>query len=66
MGIFDFNATPLAPPATKVVAQIKPSVRKSWELNGEEGWYIGPATEHYRCVQVYFPRTRATRPVNKV
>ena len=60
-GQFDFRATPLAPPGTRVIAHINPSNRKTWELNGEAGWYVGPAMEHYRCVTCYFPRTRTTR-----
>ena len=27
---------------------------------------MGPALEHYRCVLVYLPRTRAVRPVDTV
>ena len=60
-GNFNFAATPLAPPGTKVIVHVDPSVRGSWELNGEQGWYVGPALNHYRCVTCYFPRTRTTR-----
>ena len=65
-GIFNFSATPLAPPGTKVVALVDPTQRASWELNGEVGWYVGPALNHYRCVECYFPRTRATRTCDTV
>ena len=41
-GEFDFNATPLAPPGTRVVAHSKPAVRGTWAPNGEDAWYIGP------------------------
>ena len=37
------------------------TTRSTWELNGEVGWYSGPAMTHYRCLECYFPRTRATR-----
>ena len=60
-GNFNFQATPLAPLWTKVVANIDPQIRGSWELNGEVGWYVGPAMDHYRCVLCYFARTRTTR-----
>ena len=60
-GNFDFTVTPLAPPGTKIVAYIDPSDRGTWELNGEVGWYVGPAMDHYRCITAYFPRTRTTR-----
>ena len=65
-GQFDFNATPLAPPGTKVVTHIKPGERNTWELHGEKGFYVGPAIDHYRCVQCYFPRTRARRVCDTV
>ena len=60
-GTYDFKSTPIAPPGTKVVAHIDTTKRGTWELNGEVGWYIGPALDHYRCVTCYFPRTRTTR-----
>ena len=60
-GQFDFLATPLAPPGTKVVVHIDSKVRGTWELNGDIGWYVGPAMDHYRCVTCYFSRTRTTR-----
>ena len=60
-GNFDFTATPLAPPGTKLVAHIDPTNRGTWELNGEVGWYVGPAMDHYRCITAYFLRTRTTR-----
>ncbi len=41
-GQFDFNATPLAPPGTKVLVHSKPQKRGTWDFNGKEGWYIGP------------------------
>ena len=28
---------------------------------GTDAWYIGPAHEHYRCVECYMPETRSTR-----
>ena len=44
-----------------MIAHLDPTVRGTWELNGEQGWYVGPALDHYRCVTCYFPRTRTTR-----
>ena len=60
-GTFNFAATPLAPPGTKVVVYLDNTQRGTWDLNGEPGWYVGPAMKHYRCVSCYFPRTRTTR-----
>ena len=42
-GEYDFRATPLAPPGIRVVAHIKPTTRGSWDLNGTDGFYTGPA-----------------------
>ena len=58
-GNFDFNATSMAPPGTKVVIQLKPDNRPSWGSRGKEGWYIGPSPDHYRCVKCFIPLTRA-------
>ena len=65
-GTFNFSATPLAPPGTKVVAYIDPKARGTWDLNGETGWYVGPAMKHYRNVNIYIPRTRAIRTCDTV
>ena len=45
-GNFNFMATPLAPPETKVVVHIDPIIQGMWELNGNQGWYVGTALEH--------------------
>lgn len=65
-GQFDFQKTPLAPPGTRVVAHLTPDNRSTWEPNGEEGWTIGPSTEHYRCIRCFFPKSRAERNVQTV
>jgi hypothetical protein len=61
---FDFNKTPLAPPWTKVVIHLKPDQRASWSYHGEEGWYVGPSMEHYRCVKCYIPTAARERDVD--
>ena len=58
---FDFNKTPLAPPGTKLVIHKKPTNRKSWDFHGEDGYYIGPAMDHYRCITAYIPKTHSER-----
>ena len=60
-GDFNFTATPLAPPGTKVLVHEKPEVRPMWATHGSDGWYLGPALEHYRCYRVYVTSTRAER-----
>ena len=56
-GNHDFNSHPLAPPGSQVVAHEKSTHRKSWDLHGKDGWYVGPSTEHYRCVRIFIPET---------
>jgi hypothetical protein len=63
-GQFDFNATPLAPPGICILAHDKPNKRSSWAPHGEDGWYIGPAMDHYRCFRVYINKTKAERIVD--
>ena len=65
-GNFDFNATPIAPPGTKVQVQIKSGVRGSWSYHSEDGWYIGRSKNHYRCVQCFIPTTHQTRHADTV
>ena len=65
-GNFNFQKTPLAPPGTRVIAYTPPHKRNTWAPHGDEGWYVGPAMSHYRCVTCYFPKTRSTRIVDTV
>ena len=65
-GFFNFAATPLAPPGTKTLVHEKPEQRASWDPHAVEGWYVGPALEHYRCVKVYLPQTFSERVCDTV
>ena len=50
-GQFDFSATPLAPPGTKVVIHTKPGARNSWDLNGKRaGTLVPPCNITVVCV----------------
>lgn len=60
-GAFDYNATPLAPPGSKVVVHEKSQVRRTWAPHGVDGWYVGPAMQHYRCFKVYIAKTCTER-----
>ena len=60
-GIHDFNATPLAPPGTECIAHEKSRQCGTWAPHGQHGWYVGAAPEHYRCYQIYIPKTQGTR-----
>jgi hypothetical protein len=65
-GNFNCDATPMAPPDTKVLIHDKPQKRGSWDPNGVEGWYLGPALQNYRCYHIFATKTKATRITNTV
>jgi hypothetical protein len=65
-GQYDFNRTPTAPPGTRIIAHETPSKRQHWAPHGQDGWYIGPDLEHYRCYTVYITKTRGERIVETV
>jgi hypothetical protein len=65
-GQYDLNRTPMAPPGTRIIAHETPSRRRTWAPHGKDGWYIGPALEHYRCYTVYITKTRGNRIVETV
>jgi hypothetical protein len=56
----------MAPPGTRIIAHEKPNRRRTWAPHGQDGWYIGPALEHYRCYTVYITKTRGERVVETV
>jgi hypothetical protein len=56
----------MAPPGTRIIAHETPGRRKTWAPNGQDGWYIGPALEHYRCYTVFITKTRSSRIVETV
>ena len=47
-GVFDFNRTPLAPPGTRFVVHEAPGNRRTCPPHGVNGWYLGPAPDHYQ------------------
>ena len=47
----------MTPPGTRVVVHSKSDERASWECHGEDGWYVGPAPNHYRCFKCCMPAT---------
>jgi hypothetical protein len=63
---YDFNRAPMAPPGTIIITHETPSRRLTWAPHGKDGWYIGPALEHYRCYTVYITKTRGDRIVETV
>jgi hypothetical protein len=65
-GQYDFNRAPMAPPGTRIIAHETPGRRRTWAPHGQDGWYIGPALEHYMCYTVYITKTRSNRIVETV
>jgi hypothetical protein len=65
-GTFDFNRTPMAPPGTKVLIHEKSGQRQSWDPHATEGWYLGPAHDHYRCYRVFTNKTKAERIIDTI
>jgi hypothetical protein len=65
-GQYEYNRAPMAPPGTRIIAHEMPNRRRTWAPHGQDGWYIGPALEHYRCYTVYINKTRSERVVETV
>jgi hypothetical protein len=65
-GQYDFNRAPMVPPGTRIIAHETPNRRRTWAPHGQDGWYIGPALEHYRCYTVHITKTRQDRIVETV
>jgi hypothetical protein len=53
----------MAPAGTIIIAHETPNRRRTWTPHGQDGWYIGPALEHYQCYIVYIKKTRGERLV---
>ena len=50
----------------KIVMHEKPLQRASWAPHGVEGFYLGPALEHYRCFRGWVVKTQHERVVDTV
>jgi hypothetical protein len=57
-GPFDFNKMPLAPIGTKALVYNNPATGTSWVPRATDGFYVGPTTNHYRCLRFYIPATQ--------
>ena len=65
-GKFDFAATSLAPPGTKVLVHLKSVQIKTFGVHGISGWYIGPSLDHYQCYACWITDTRRVHHVDTV
>jgi hypothetical protein len=54
-GSFDFNKTPLVPLETKALLYNDPGSQTSLAPHATDGFYVGTASDHYRCLQFYIP-----------
>ena len=45
---YNFLAHPIAPPGIKIQVHEKPEQRASWGVHSVDGFYLGPALDHYR------------------
>jgi hypothetical protein len=65
-GVHDFNVNPLALLGCAVQIYKRPEVRKTWDLNSIDGWYIGPAMENYRNYVIHCKQTNTERKLDTV
>mmetsp|Transcript_17892 Transcript_17892/g.45411 ORF Transcript_17892/g.45411 Transcript_17892/m.45411 type:complete len:280 (+) Transcript_17892:1233-2072(+) len=65
-GAYSFNSQPIAPPGCFILAFDPPDKRKSWGPHGVEGFYLGPALDHYRCHRVLVSATNSIRVTDTV
>jgi hypothetical protein len=47
-GHYDFKRAPMAPPGNRGIAHDNPDQRASWDPHDVDGYYLGPALDHYR------------------
>ena len=57
--MFNYAATPLAPPVIKCQIHEKPNERKSWAPHSVDGFYLEPAMQYCRCFKVFVTKTNA-------
>ena len=58
---FDFSKTPLAFFCTKAQIYDDPATHASWAPHATDGFYVGPASNHYCCLEFYIPATHRFR-----
>ncbi len=56
-GSYLFDATPMAPLGTKVLAHHKPNQRLSWGFHALNAWCISPSLQHYWCIKIIMHNT---------
>ena len=60
-GQHDFNKVPFGPPGTRATIFNPPETRGSFGPRAIDGWYVGPAWDHYRSMTFQIPSTGVIR-----
>ena len=60
-GKFDYSKTPLAPPGANALIFEAAPRRAAWVPHAVDGWYLGPAMNHYRALNFFIESTRGIR-----
>jgi hypothetical protein len=63
-GSYSFDATPMSPLGTKVLANHKPNQWLSWGFHTLNAWYISPSLQHYQCIKIIMQYTGGERITN--
>jgi hypothetical protein len=63
-GQIDYNKKAFAPPGCNIIADEKPSLRRTWAPHGQPGYSLGPAMHNYRCQNVYIASTASEHIVD--
>ena len=58
-GTFDYIAAPLGPIGCNIIVHTTSNKRKSWDQRRHEGFSVGPALHHYRCIQTIGSKTKS-------
>ena len=65
-GEFDYLKTPMVPLGTKATIFVPPKDQKTWAYHAMEGYYLGPAMDHYKCHRIYISETKGERTSDTV
>ena len=58
---YEFRSHPMGPAGTAVIIHDKPDKRKTWQMHGTPGFYLGPALSHYRVHRCLSSATNSDR-----
>jgi hypothetical protein len=58
---YDHLANPMSIFGIRCVVQEKSHLRPTWGPHGKDGFYLGPALQHYRCWRIHVTDTKSTR-----